>query len=161
MSFSPRGASVPAESGAGISKAMERLVSELQEIDEKLAADGADKAVLQSRRADALEKLISASTDDKERSSWIRQFCETVSASAQTGEFPQGVQRLQSFVGKLAKADVSKDDIAYVAFRTLTADNNYKMQQPKADFEALQKPICPTWKNLFRSIQRAMIQPKQ
>ncbi len=142
VTFQPRGASGTSESSGGISKAMERLVGELQEVDEKLQSaviSPADKALLQSRRADSLEKLISASTEDQERSNWIRQFADTVSASAQSGEYPKGVQRLHDFVGKLSGADVPKDDLAYVAFRTLTADNNYKMQQPKADFDALQK----------------------
>ncbi len=142
VTFQPRGAAGVSESSGGISKAMERLVADLQDVDEKLqspTANAKDKALLQSRRADALEKLISASTADEERSNWIRQFADTVSASAQTGEFPQGVDRLHSFVGKLSNAEVAKDDVAYVVFRTLTADNNYKMQQPKADFDALQK----------------------
>jgi thiol-disulfide isomerase/thioredoxin len=142
VSFQPRGASGSTEATGGISKAMERLVGDLQDIDEKLqsaALPPADKAMLQARRADALEKLISASSDDQERSSWIRQFADTVSASAQTGEYPQGVQRLQDFVAKLAETPAAKEDVAYVVFRTMTADNNYKMQQPKADFDTLQK----------------------
>jgi thiol-disulfide isomerase/thioredoxin len=139
--FSPRGANSVPEATGGISKAMERLVSDLQNVDEKLQSTklaAKDKAVLQSLRADALEKLISASAGE-ERSSWIRQFADTVSASAQTGEFPNGVERLRDFITKLSDASASKNDLAYVVFRTMTADNNYKMQQPKADFDSLQK----------------------
>ncbi len=142
VSFQPRGASGSTESAGGISKAMQQLVTDLQDVDEKLQSRSlseSDRAVLQSRRADALEKLISASTDAEERKNWIRQFADTVSAAAQVGEYPQGVKRLQDFVGKLAGANATQDDIAYVVFRTMTADNNYKMQQPKADFDALQK----------------------
>lgn len=141
VTFQPRGANSVPETTGGISKATERLVGELQNVDEKLQSaklPAKDKAVLQSLRADALEKLISASSGE-ERSSWIRQFADTVSAAAQTGEFPKGVERLQDFVAKLTDASASTNDIAYVVFRTLTADNNYKMQQPKADFDALQK----------------------
>ena len=141
-SFQPRGAAGSTESSGGISKAMQQLVGDLQEVDDKLQSatlSDSDKAMLQSRRADALEKLISATSEPEERRNWIHQFADTVSAAAQTGEFPQGVARLQDFASKLASADVAKDDIAYVVFRTMTADNNYKMQQPKADFDALQK----------------------
>ncbi len=141
VTFQPRGAGALPEASGGISKAMERLVADLQKVDEKLQSpklSASDKVVQQSLRADALEKLVSASSGE-ERSSWIRQFADTVSASAQTGEFPNGVDRLKDFVGKLTDASISKNDIAYVAFRTLTADNNIRMQQPKADFDALQK----------------------
>lgn len=138
-SLGSRGAadSVPAMEGS-ISKAMERLVTELQSIDEKLHAGG-DGEVLQAARADVLEKLVSASTSQEERTTWIRQFAETVSAAAQTGEYPSGVRRLREFAGKLSRAEADESDLAYVAFRTLTADHNYQMLQPKAKYEELQK----------------------
>ncbi|MDX1925436.1 MAG: TlpA disulfide reductase family protein [Pirellulaceae bacterium] len=140
-SFQPRGASGVPEAPGGLSKAMERLVADLQKVDEKLNSpklSASDKVIQQSLRADAIEKLVSASSGE-ERSSWIRQFADTVSASAQAGEFPEGVDRLYKFVAKLNDASASQNDIAYVVFRTLTADNNIKMQDPKANFDALQK----------------------
>ena len=140
-SFMPRGASGVPDAAGGISKAMEKLVADLQKVDEKLQSpklSAGDKLIQQSLRADAIEKLVAASSGD-ERSSWIRQFADTVSASAQTGEFPKGIERLYDFVAKLNDASVPQNDIAYVVFRTLTADNNIKMQDPKADFNALQK----------------------
>jgi thiol-disulfide isomerase/thioredoxin len=140
-SFQPRGASGVPEAPGGLSKAMERLVADLQKVDEKLNSpklSTSDKVIQQSLRADAIEKLVSASSGE-ERSSWIRQLADTVSASAQAGEFPEGVDRLNKFVAKLNDASASQNDIAYVVFRTLTADNNIKMQDPKANFDALQK----------------------
>ncbi len=139
--FQPRGANGTPEASGGISKTMQRLVTDLGKVDEKLLSgklSTSDKVVQQSLRADALEKLISASSGE-ERSSWIRQFADTVSVSAQTGEFPKGFERLNEFVKKLTDVSTSKDDIAYVVFRTLTAENNYEMEQPKANFDALQK----------------------
>jgi thiol-disulfide isomerase/thioredoxin len=139
-SFTPRGNSaadaIPSE---GISQAMQRLVTELQTVDEKLVNGQGDTAALQARRADVLEKLVSAADSDDERKTWIQQFADTVSAAAQTGEYPTGVARLQDFTTKLTSVKASDEEVAYVAFRTLTADHNQKMQQPKAEFEALQK----------------------
>ncbi len=139
-SFSPNAgaASATAEAAGGISKAMERLITELQEVDVKLAAGG-NEAALQAMRADVLEKLVSAASSPEERTQWIKQFADTVSAAAQTGEYPAGAQRLNEFVTKLSAVDASQDEIAYVVFRALTAAHNQKMLQPKADYEALQK----------------------
>lgn len=142
VTFQPRGATGGSEGSGGISKAMERLVADLTKVDEKLQSPkltANEKVVQQSLRADVLEKLVSASTGEKERSSWIHQFADTVSASAQTGEFPNGIDRLNDFISKLQDASAPKNDIAYVVFRTLTADNNIEMQKPKANFDALQK----------------------
>jgi thiol-disulfide isomerase/thioredoxin len=142
VSFQPRANGSASENTGGISKAMERLITELQEVDEKLhssTASESEKGLLQVRRADAIEKLVSASVSAEDRTTWIHQFADTVGAAAQTGEYPQGIARLESFMQKLTKTEASKDDLAYVHFRAITADNNYQMQQPNADFEQLQK----------------------
>ncbi len=140
-SFSPNtaNAAIPEASG-GISKAMERLVTEMQDIDEKLKSGG-NQAVLQALRADVLEKLVSASTTAEERNNWIKQFADTVSAAAQTGEYPAGTTRLSEFVDKLSDIDVSEDEIAYVTFRALTCSHNQRMQSAtkEDEYEAIQK----------------------
>ena len=138
--FTPRGAagSQPAEVAGGISQAMQKLVTDLQDIDSKLQAGGNPEA-LQAQRADVLEKLVSAADSPSERSTWIKQFADTVSAAAQTGEYPAGAERLQQFAQRLTASDPAPEDVAYVVFRGLTAEHNQKMLDPQADFEALQK----------------------
>ncbi len=127
-----------AEVVGGVSPAMEKLMSDLQEIDSKLA-DGGETESLQARRADVIEKLVSACDDEQDRTTWIRQFADTVSAATQSGEYSEGVQRLREFAQKLPKVDASQDEIAYVVFRTITAEYNLNMQQPNAKYEELQK----------------------
>ncbi len=158
-SFSPRNPAA-AENSVGISKAMERLVTDLQEVDAQLQAGEADPAVLQARRADVLEKLISASASAQERETWIHQFADTVSAAAQTGEYPGGVRRLRDFIKKLPSVDATNDDVAYVVFRTLTADHNQKMQDPEADYdqddyERLQKDYLADLESFVRKYPRS------
>lgn len=139
-SFTPRGAAgaATAEEVGGISKAMQQLVTSLQEVDAKLQAGG-NTATLQAMRADVLEKLVSSADTPAERTTWIRQFADTVSAAAQTGDYPAGATRLNDFVSKLSTIKPSQDDVAYVVFRALTAEHNLNMQDANADFEALQK----------------------
>lgn len=142
-SFSSRGGNNPAapEIAGGISKAMENLVEELQAIDSKLLSEGGNQGLLQAKRADVLEKLISASTSPDDRTTWIKQFADTVSVATQTGAYPEGAQRLSEFVGKLSSINANDDEIAYVVFRTITAKHNQAMQQTKDDkeYETLQK----------------------
>lgn len=138
-SFTPRGGVGAATvDEAGISKAMQKLVTDLQDIDTKLQAGG-NQATLQAMRADVLEKLVSSAATPDERTTWIKQFADTVSAASQTGDYPDGAQRLNDFASKLSSVNPSSNDIAYVVFRTLTAEHNQKMQDPKAEFEELQK----------------------
>lgn len=139
-SFSPRASGAArSDNMAGITKAMERLVTDLQAVDEDLLAGKGDPAVLQSRRADVLERLISASDSTEEETTWIRQLADTVSAAVQTGEYPGGVKRLNEFQRKLVAAGASEQNLSYVGFRILVADHNQKMQLPKADYEELQE----------------------
>ena len=139
-SFTPRGAAgaTTGEEAGGISKAMQKLVTDLQDVDTKLQAGG-NTAMLQAMRADVLEKLVSSANTPDERSTWIKQFADTVSAASQTGDYPDGAERLNDFAGKLSTVNPTNDDIAYVLFRALTAEHNQKMQDPKAEFEELQK----------------------
>lgn len=148
-SFTPRGAPNAVPTG-GISKAMERLVTELQDIDGKLESATGDPEVLQARRADVLEKLVSAAESDSDRGTWIRQFADTVGAAAQTGEYPGGVRRLQDFTKKLATVNATDDEVSYVVYRTLSADHNQRMLEPDAKYETLQKSYLANLQSFVR-----------
>ena len=140
-SFSNRGqAAAAAAVPAGMNKALERLLTELQEADDKLQkADAADRPRWHAARADALEKLISASEAPEEKTNWIRQFADTVNAATQTGEYPDGVERLSSMRTKLVSVTKNDNDLAYVAYRSLTADYFKDIQNPNVNFPVAQK----------------------
>lgn len=140
-SFSNRGQlSSGTMSGNTLSKNVERLATSLQEIDDKInAATGEEKSRLHSERADLLEKLISAEEKPENRSDWIKQFADTVSAAAQTGEYPQGAERLTEMPAKLKTIDVTENDLAYVEFRAVVTRNTLEIQKPGVDFAKAQK----------------------
>lgn len=140
-SFSNRGqAAAAAAIPAGMNKAMERLLTDLQEADDKLQqANAADRPRWHAARADALEKLISASESPEDKTNWIRQFADTVNAAAQTGEYPEGVARLSSMRTKLVSVTNNDKDLAYVAYRSLTADYFKEIQNPNVNFPVAQK----------------------
>jgi thiol-disulfide isomerase/thioredoxin len=140
--FTSRGqlASAATSPVGGLSKSMERLLTNLQEVDDKLvAASASDRPTLHAQRADVLEKLIAASDSEEDRSTWIKQFADTINAASQTGEYPDGVARLGALPGKLVSVSASPDDLAYVQFRAITAEHTFQIQQANVDFPAVQK----------------------
>ena len=123
----------------GVSEAMQKLLGQLEQLDQDLAqaTASAEIVALNRKRADVLAGLINASVDSDERSQWVRQFSDTVSAAVQSGEFPGGVQRLEALVSSSVK--YSQDDRAYVRFRLLTAGYSTALSAQNADFDKVQQ----------------------
>lgn len=128
----------PEVAPGGPSEDMQKLLVELEKLDTTLSktSDEAELAKLNDRRADLLEQIAAESGDD--RTQWIRQLADTVSAAVQTGSYSGGVDRLQGLYEKLDQ-DGAKDLAGYVKFRFLTAGYGEKLRQPTADFQAIQK----------------------
>jgi len=128
-----------AEPMVGVSEAMQKLLGQLEQVDQDLAQATAPARLveLNRKRASVLTDLISASSSTEERSQWVRQFSDTVSAAVQSGEFPEGVQRLEVLLG--ASAKYSADDRAYLQFRLLAAGYSAALSAPDADFDKVQQ----------------------
>ncbi|GAB5404212.1 MAG: TlpA disulfide reductase family protein [Aureliella sp.] len=135
--FSNRDASVM--SAGGVSKTIERLVNELQDVDKKLLGRDGDLGELNAKRADVLEKLVAESPTENERGEWVRQLADTVNAAAQAGEYPGGVDRLKGFARSLKVDGGTEDEVAYVSYRALEASHRLAMLDAKeGEFEKLQ-----------------------
>jgi thiol-disulfide isomerase/thioredoxin len=122
---------------AGMSEAMQGILTELQKVDENSpAADATPKqlAAYNVSRADLIEKLVAAAPNDKERVQWIRQFADGLSAAVQTGEYADGLQRL---VQLQSQVKTNEDLMGYVWYRRLLAEYAYRLK-PEDD-EARQK----------------------
>ncbi len=124
----------------GASASIQALYAALEQIDGKLnKATIEQKNKLHEERADVLEKLISASDADEELSSWVRQFADTISSAAQSGEYTDGVSRLRRFENAMSSVAKLKSHKSYVAFRAITAEYVQKVSAPNADFSKTQK----------------------
>ncbi len=123
----------------GVSEAAQKMLGELERIDKDLAqaATPARIAELNDLRAAVLLRLVGAASTADDRSQWVRQFADTVSAAVQSGEFPAGMARLESVVA--ASADYGVADRAYVKFRLLTAGYSKALSVPEADFDKVQE----------------------
>ncbi len=127
------------ESVQGVSQEMQKLLGQLEQVDQGLAEATTPSRIveLNGQRADVLMQLVEAATSSSDRSQWVRQFSDTVSAAVQSGEYPGGVQRLEELVAAAAK--YSQDDRAYVGFRLLTAGYSTALSAPNADFDKVQE----------------------
>ncbi len=119
-----------------VSEEARKLFEELSALDKSLAsASGSEDLVrLNARRADLLEKLISAATSVEDRSNWVRQYAETVGAAVTTGAFPDGVARLEKLADAIGKADGGQDLVPIVKLRLLQAIKDRDSQSEDADY---------------------------
>jgi thiol-disulfide isomerase/thioredoxin len=133
-------ASLP-ETG-GLSKEIQELISQMEQIDRDLAnTTSLEKlAQLNAQRADVLEKLAENATDDGEKASWIRQLVDTISAAAQSGQYPQGIERLAQLGEKLEQQKTTDELLAYIEYREMFADYVLSMQRDgEKDFAKIQE----------------------
>ncbi len=123
----------------GMSAQVRELVTQLNTLDEQYAAATTDRqrTALHNQRADLLQKLINISKDN-EREAWIRQFADLISAAAQTGGYNEGVDRLNKLVEELKDQRANADTLAYVIFRTMSAEYAIEVTTPDADFAKIQ-----------------------
>ncbi len=136
--------STPQDTGSvpgGVDEKFQKLLNDLEAVDKQLAAAtaAADKIRLNERRADLLVDLAEVAVDPANRVQWYQQLADTLSAAAQSGEFPGGVDRLKKLAELLKEKKADGDLQAYVQFRLMTADYGRSLQEPKADFAKVQE----------------------
>lgn len=114
---------------------LQKMTDELEAIEARIAKASAPDALaeLNAQRADVLERLYAAGKNDEERSTWIRQLADTISAAVQSGGYPEGVKRLQTLADRLRMQKAKLDFIAYVEFRHLLAQYGEEIADPDAD----------------------------
>jgi len=132
------GAALPGAVGA--SEESRALLAELEKLDQEAAQATTPQqhAAYNARRADLLEKIAFSAGSPQDRAMWFRQLADMISAAVQTGEFPDGVKRLESLLGKLGTANADKELLAHVTFVKMTAEYTLSFQQENADFTEIQ-----------------------
>ncbi|MFW6170617.1 MAG: redoxin domain-containing protein, partial [Planctomycetota bacterium] len=125
----------------GLDEKVQDLISKMEQIDQVLqtAATPEELAPLHARRADLLEQLAETASGEEDQTTWIRQLADTVSAAAQSGEYPEGVERLAGLYEELQGQSATADLAAYVKYRHLMAEYTVNVQQPDADFAQIQQ----------------------
>ncbi len=128
------------DSGAGgglpDSKTQE-LLARLEKLD-KASGQGEQTANI-AERCDIIEQIAANAASPEDRAQWLRSLAETLSASVQSGTYPEALERLKALGDKLASERESADLAAYVRFRYLTAEYNQNLQGEDVDFAKVQK----------------------
>lgn len=118
--------------GDGPNEKVQKMIDELSKLDEAVARATSENEQnrLNDRRAELMLSIIE-NIGDKDRTQWIRQFSDSMTAAAQTGNYPAGVEKLKAMVEKLEKNPEDAVLVPYVKFRLLTADYGAKLQAHK------------------------------
>jgi thiol-disulfide isomerase/thioredoxin len=125
----------------GPSEKVQKMMDELSKLDEAAgrATTETESASINDRRVELMLNILDEVKDkDKDRAQWIRQFSDSVSAAAQTGTYPAGVDKLKDMLDRLDKNPADTALIPYVKFRYLTADYGAKLQKHEIDFVKVQ-----------------------
>ncbi len=130
----------PTETAAdGPNEKVQKMMDELSKLDEAVARAGteAEQSRIHDRRVELMLSIIDE-IGDKDHSQWVRQFADSVSAAAQSGGYPAGVEKLKAMLEKLEKNSDDPTLIPYVKYRCLTADYGAKLQKHEIDFVKIQ-----------------------
>ncbi len=127
-------------SGAGGDGQLQKLLADLEKLQQSVAtASPAQRPGIYARQADLLEQLVEVSSEAGQKTEWLKQLADTVSAAVQANEYPEGNDRLQKLIEKLSKDEAGDELIGYVRYRQLLAGYSSSLQDPKADFAKIQE----------------------
>lgn len=129
------------ETDAAPTEKMEEWMSKIQELDKKLSeAAPADKPSLNKERADLLLALAKSFAEKSERDNWLKQLADSVSAAAQEGSFPDGIEYLKSLEKELLATGDSDEIAAYFEFHRMSAEYyGVTLRDPKVDYAKAQE----------------------
>lgn len=132
----------------GVSPEVQKQITELTRIDKALtqATSPTQVAKLNNERCDVLDQLV-RSTTGEDRTIWVRQYAETVSAAVQSGSYPAGVKRLDTLLETVKKEPKLKDLVPFVEFRQMSAEYNLSLQPTKGGEDPPFEEINSKWMN--------------
>jgi thiol-disulfide isomerase/thioredoxin len=103
------------------SNEMQQLMADLEKLDresDNLAPDR--QAANIDARAEKLQQLARLAPES-ERDQWYRQLADMLSVAAQSGNYPQGLKRLEELQKNLTDAGASDDAVSHAVFQGLWA----------------------------------------
>lgn len=140
----------------GPSENVQKLMDELSKLDEQLnrASNPSQQAQLNDRRAEILWS-IAEEIGEKERPQWIRQYADMISAAAQSGNYPGGVEKLKWLLDKLQSNPSDQAQVPYVKFRYLTADYGVKLQDRNTEYSKVQAEWLENLENFAKEFPKS------
>ena len=121
----------------GISQDVQRLLTELEKVEGEIKDETGDRSRLHEKKALVLQKLVVANKGTDQMELWVKQFADSISSAAQSGEYAEGVAKLRQLESQLSNMPKGKELVPYVAYRLISTDYTIKSVAPKADFAKL------------------------
>ena len=124
----------------GPSEKMQEALTELENLDRQIATAPPGKSSdLNLKRANLLLQLANLEESKAGKEQWLMQMADMVSASAQDGSFPKGIDYLKQMQEKLAprvkSKEISKNVLAHFKFSHMLAHYyGVVMADPKVDY---------------------------
>jgi len=118
-----------------VSKEMQALLQQLEKIDGNMPGANATPAEFMqynTRRADVIEKVIPLVKGEQQQSEWIRQYADGLAAAVQTGEYPNGLQRLTKLQEQVRQ---DKEMLGHIWYRRLLAEYAVRLQKSSTEEE--------------------------
>ncbi len=125
-------------SEAGLSQEVQSLLTELEKVEAKLKDGGGNRNQLHEDKCEILQRLVVANKNTDELELWVKQFTDSTSSAAQTGEYNDGVAKMKSMVAVLSNLPKGKDFIPYVEYRLISTEFTVRSNVANVDFAKLQ-----------------------
>lgn len=137
-----------------LTPAMQKLIADLQKVDEKAPAPNAKPEVLVDylrRRTAIIEQIVAASRPGDEAETWTKQLINSLTSALQAGDKQSGV-RLTQLLSGLQKKSPNSELVAYAEYRQLFA--GYSAEIARATTTEQQQKIQSGWlANLKRFVE--------
>ncbi len=123
----------------------QKLFEQLETLEKKFDAAVRDRdkrtiSKLNNSRADLLIQIASSYDEAEQKSTWIRQFADTVAGAYQSGDFPDGLSRVREYYIQLKREKAGKQDLGYLLYRMISARYSKKFEDAKqSDVADIQK----------------------
>ncbi len=102
---------------------MQEILADLEKLDQQIVSvAGDERSKLNRKRANLLADLADVAPNDSEREQWLKQLADMVSAAAQDGSFPEGIEYLKKWETKLDKEGDVNELAGYFQFQRMLAE---------------------------------------
>ncbi len=136
---------VAAANTAAPSPELQKLLDELQKLDEKSPPPTAGRDVMakyHSARADLLVRIYNAAESDEEKTQWMKQLISGLSAMVQTGAYPEGLDRIKAIEKEVRKTGSKSPLVPYVTYQRIFAEYTIDLQKAEEDKRS---EVMKTW----------------
>ena len=132
---------------AGPSPKVEKILKELQDIEQRLmqpAQTAAQVKTLMGKRGALLKDAIELAETDDEKTLLMKQTVDGYALASQMGTYPEGVQELQAIEADIAKKSPKSPLLPYASYRLMQAEYYVNLQQAE-DNKEKQAEIQKGW----------------